>query len=96
MQLDFIRRIWESLDEEHQTIQIQILHVLIGKLSIIISKLEKCSKKRTGNQESELEVKEVRKWKYVLTKQHLDESIEDLASWQKMFDPSWFLILKTL
>ena len=94
MQLNFIRRIWETLDKEHQTIQNQTLQVLIGKLSIIISKLEKCSKKRTGNQESELQVKEVRKWKYVLTKQNLDESIEDLASWQKMFDPSWFLILK--
>jgi hypothetical protein len=27
-------------------------------------------------------------------KQHLDETIQDLDLWQKMFDPSWFLILK--
>lgn len=94
MQLDLIKRIWETLDEEHQSIQIRILQVLSGKLSIAISKLEKCSKKKSGNQATERQVTEVRRWKYILTKQCLDESIEDLASWQKMFDPSWFLILK--
>lgn len=92
--MEFINRIWESLDEEHQSIQTRIFQVLIEKLSITISKLEKCSKKRSGKQGTEREVTEVRRWKYVLTKQCLDESIDDLASWQKMFDPSWFLILK--
>lgn len=91
MQLDFIKRIWESLDREHQTIQTRIFQVLIGKLSTIISKLEKGCRKRSGNQATE---REITRWKYVLTKQCLDESIEDLVSWQKMFDPSWFLILK--
>lgn len=36
----------------------------------------------------------VKKWKDVLIKQCLDGAIEDLASWQKLFDPSWFLIMK--
>ena len=27
-------------------------------------------------------------------KEHLDDAIQDLASWQTLFDPSWFLILK--
>ena len=27
-------------------------------------------------------------------KESLDEAIEDLAAWQRIFDPSWFLILK--
>ena len=94
MQLDFIQRIWKSLDEEHQTIQTQILQVLISKLNILISKLEKLSKKSSGNQATESQVTEVRRWKYVLIKRCLDESIKDLASWQKMFDPSWFLILR--
>lgn len=79
MQLDFLKQIWESLDKEHQTIQTQILQVLISKLKIIISKLEGLSEKR---------------WKYVLIKQCLDKSIEDIDLWQRMFDPSWFLIMK--
>ena len=94
MQLDFVKRIWNDLDKEHQTIQTQILQVLISKISIIISKLENLSKKRSGNQATERQVTDVKKWKYILIKQCLDESIEDLALWQKMFDPTWFLILK--
>ena len=94
MQLDFLKRIWKGLDREHQTIQTQILQILISKLNIIISKLGKLSQKNSGDRAMEGQITEVKKWKYVLMKQCLDESIEDLASWQKMFDPSWFLILK--
>ena len=94
MQLDFIKRIWKSLDEDHQTIQTQILHVLIKKLNIIISKLEKLVKKKSNDQAMEHKVTVVKRWKYVLVKQCLDEAIKDMASWQKMFDPAWFLIMK--
>lgn len=94
MQLDFIKRIWGSLDEEHQNIQTQVLQVLVSKLSMVISKLEKLSKKRSASQAMERHVIEFKRWKYVLVKQCLDEAIEDLASWQKLFDPSWFLIMK--
>ncbi|KAL9131406.1 MAG: hypothetical protein Q9217_000674 [Psora testacea] len=94
MQLDFVKRIWKGLDKEHQTLQTQILQMLINKLSIIISKLEKLSKKGSDNRATERQATDVKRWKYVLIKQCLDKSIEELASWQKMFDPSWFLILK--
>ena len=94
MQLDFIRQIWDKLDEEHQMIQTRILKVLINRLSVIISKLKVLFKKKPNNGENSRHVIEVKRWKYILVKQCLDESIEDLASWQKMFDPSWFLILK--
>ena len=93
-QLDFIKQIWKSLDEEHQTIQTQILQVLISKLSIIISKLDKLSKKGSDDRATERQGTGVKRWNYVLIKQGLDEAIEDLALWQKMFDPAWFLIMK--
>lgn len=82
-------QIWESLDQEHQAIQAQTLQVLLSKLRIMDSQLDRLSKKKSG-----LRAMDVRRWKYVGIKKHLDQSIEDLASWQKMFDPSWFLILK--
>lgn len=94
IQLDFMKRIWKDLDEEHQAIQSQILQVLINKLSTIISKLDRLSKMTVDNRTTERRLTDVKKWKYVLIKERLDESIEDLGSWQKMFDPSWFLILK--
>ena len=93
-QLNFIKRIWKSLDEEHQAIQTQILQVLVSKLSHIISKLEKLSKQRSGDRATDQQIPGVKRWRYVLIKDDLDEAIEDLASWQKMFDPAWFLIMK--
>lgn len=94
MQLDFINRIWESLNQELRRIQTEILEVLISKLKRIISKLESLSKKGSGDRAAKSQGTRVKRWKYVLIKECLDESIEDLASWQTMFDPSWFLILK--
>ena len=94
MQLEFIKQVWKGLDEEHQMIQTQILQVLNSKLSVIISKFEKLSRKRPGDRVTERQVREIKRWNYIRIKQHLDESIEDLASWQRMFDPSWYLILK--
>ena len=94
LQLDFIKQIWESLDHEHQTIQIQILEVLISKLKIIITKLHGITKDKIRNQITRRPGNEVLRWKYVVVKKCLDDSIENLDSWQKMFDPSWFLILK--
>ena len=97
LQLDFLRRVWQSLDKEHQTIQKQILYVLTGKLSFAVSKIEGLI---VGNKPRTLPVKNqqqqlisVKRWKYVLLKEGLDRTIEDLETWQKMFDPSWFLIL---
>ena len=94
IQLDFIKQIWKTLDEEHQIIQERTLQVLISKLSIITSKLDKLPKKGSDNSAARQPVTGVKRLKYVMVKQCLDESIEELALWQKMFDPSWFLILK--
>ena len=35
-----------------------------------------------------------RKWKYAFFKENLDASISNLEAWQRIFDPSWYLILK--
>lgn len=37
---------------------------------------------------------EVNRLKYLLVKKGLDETIQDLALWQKEFDPTWFLTLR--
>ena len=36
----------------------------------------------------------IRKGKYVLIKEALDDTIRDLEDWQRRFDPSWFLIMR--
>ena len=97
LQLDFLQRVWQSLDEEYQAIQKQILHVLVGKLTIAVSKIDSLIIKKPSSTSSLKDQRQhltsVRKWKYVLLKDGLDRTIEDLETWQKMFDPSWFLIM---
>lgn len=100
VQLDFLRRVWQNLDEEYQAIQMRILQVLIGKLTIAVSKIDTFiggDKLTTSlvkvlkNPRQQLTVG--KRCKYILLKEGLDKTIEDLATWQKMFDPSWYLIL---
>ncbi len=97
LQLDFLKRVWESLDEEYQNIQTQILHVLLGKLTIALSKIDSLVVGSTATKSLESTQRQqkigVKRWRYVLLKEGLDRIIEDLEAWQKMFDPSWFLIL---
>ncbi|KAL2066159.1 hypothetical protein VTL71DRAFT_2230 [Oculimacula yallundae] len=92
VQLDFLRKIWETLDDDHRDIQTQILQVLIRKLDLASCKLERLFKPKTG--QAYQSAAEVKRWKYALVKESLNETIQDLASWQNMFDPSWFLILR--
>lgn len=93
-QLDVIGRIWKDLDDEHQQIQIRILQVLISKLTRIITKFEKLQKREHRDRTSGNQVASINRWRYIWIKEGLDESIDELATWQKIFDPSWFLILK--
>jgi hypothetical protein len=37
---------------------------------------------------------QLRPWKYALFKEKLDGSVDDLEAWQKIFDPSWYLIIR--
>lgn len=89
---------WQSLDEEHQNLQEQILHVLVGKLTTAVSKIENLGKNSAStnlvlrdNRQRLIPV--VKRVKYAFIKGDLDKSIKDLETWQKMFDPSWFLIM---
>ena len=99
LQLEFLQRVWANLGEEYQTIQKQILHILNGKLTIAISKLNSVvigdiSSTSSGNPPGhQVVVVGVKRWKYAFLKESLDRIIEDLETWQKLFDPSWYLIL---
>src|SRR5438045_4136049 len=95
LQLIFIQHVWEALDAEHQNLQNQILQVLMGKLRIAISQIGKVEKEKSNHSDDGNPVMGLKRWKYVLhLKQSLDKAIEELDAWQKMFDPSWFLIMK--
>jgi hypothetical protein len=95
MQLDFLQQVWKTLDKEHQSIQNQTLQVLVSKLERAISQIERVQRrKKDKNMGDGNNVGRVKRLKYALVKDCLDASIHDLEAWQKLFDPSWFLIMK--
>lgn len=66
--------------------------MLASKLTLALSKIDKVRKKTGKDPGGDPKACGVKKWKYVLLKDSLDKAIQDLKAWQKMFDPSWFLM----
>lgn len=92
-QLQVLKSVWRSLDPTHQKIQNQIVEILAGKLKVAVSKIA-ANIKKEPNAASETPGK-VRRWKYTLLKEGLEKSLEEIETWQKIFDPSWFFIMQT-
>jgi hypothetical protein len=92
MQLDFLKRIWRSLDDDHQAIQNEILDRLLSKLKIAVSQFQKL--KSPANETTQSQAARGKRLRFVFVKQRLDSTIQELVSWQQMFDPSWYLIMK--
>lgn len=93
LQIEFLSRVAGSLGEEHYYVQLQVLEMLKSKFLLASSKLESVkSKKRpeAGNGEGV----SIKRWKYMMVRNSLDETIESLERWQRIFDPSWFLMLR--
>ncbi|KAJ5365919.1 hypothetical protein N7517_008805, partial [Penicillium concentricum] len=90
LQLKVVQIIAPELSEKHRRIQHQTIAMLATKLEIAVNNLQSIVKRHpVGKQELG-----VRRWKYVLTKEKIDSTIEDLKEWQSLFDPSWYLIMK--
>lgn len=93
-QVEFLLKIWDTLDESHQSIQSRTLRVLVSKLENAIAQIERMQKKKEKDGELDNQKVGLRRWKYVLIKTCMDNAIQDFEAWQKMWDPSWFLIMK--
>ncbi|KAF2806859.1 uncharacterized protein BDZ99DRAFT_393878 [Mytilinidion resinicola] len=92
-QVEFLQKIWSTLDDEFQNIQSRTLRMLVGKLEAAVAQIERVQKKKNKDCETENKIG-IRKMKYVLVKDSLDKAVQEFESWQKMFNPSWFLIMK--
>jgi len=96
-QLSILRDVAPTLIPEHLQIHREIAQVLRSKLEISVAKLEsltKPTKEETVVSGGPEQGREVRKWKYALFKENLDVSIAELEAWQRIFDPTWYLLLK--
>jgi len=96
-QLELLRKIWPSLDEDYQIHQNSVLQVLHGKAQAAISLVDSV----IGNSE-ESTVKtilskkgEARRLKYAIwVKNSLQNVLLDLKEWAEIFDVSWYLIIR--
>jgi serine/threonine protein kinase len=92
LQIEFHKRIRESLDEEHRDVLENVLQMLSSKLLRSIQQIQRVLKETPGpDGEAHTQIK---RWKYPLVKDSIDEAIQNLETWQKKFDPSWYLMLR--
>ncbi|OKL64437.1 hypothetical protein UA08_00880 [Talaromyces atroroseus] len=92
VQLKVVESIAHTLDDEHQKIQQETLDLLASKLKIAVQSIESVIKSK--DPDDELAIVRVKRWKYALVQQKIENAIQDLELWQQMFDPSWYLIIK--
>lgn len=91
-QLNFIQSIRRVIDEQHQEILQQTLHMFNSKLQAVNTLLDglvKVSKTATGTAKNR-----PKKVKYAWKKDTLDKAIEDLEIWQRTADQSWYLLMR--
>jgi len=92
-QLQTLRKMEPLLDECHRDVQQRTLEILLAKLKVADSKLAgliETADLAPGSQPQP----RFKKWKYLITRDALLESISELETWQQMFDPGWFLMMR--
>jgi hypothetical protein len=79
----------------------EILETLESKLSKVLRKLVTFGAKSANDQAFSLKPptrrlsdQVVKRFKFVILKESLDSAIQDLELWRRLFDPSWFLLIK--
>ncbi|KAI0515147.1 hypothetical protein F5B22DRAFT_204059 [Xylaria bambusicola] len=95
-QLQFLKQVQHILDDGHRELQERTLRVLIEKLTSAKSVLRSLVSTQVSTSEcgSSRVVFIPKAVKYAFRKDRLDEAIEALETWQRLSDPSWFLIFK--
>lgn len=83
LQLETVRSIAYELKEDHRKIVYETINMLNSRLIAAEVNIESAMKKKT----------EVNHWKYMLSRQSIEKSVDELDQWQKLFDPFWFLAI---
>ena len=92
-QVILVKQLAPILEDEHQNIHDRTLAILSSKLQLAHSRIE-AVKKKNDNRTVVQKHTDIKRWKYVLKKDSLDHAIKELEEWQRIFDPSWYLIIK--
>lgn len=85
-QLEITRELEATMSSDDRDLQERILFVLRGKLETTVRKLLKLAARPVLSIWSKL--------KFVMCKDALTETIVELESWQRLYEPSWFHLIK--
>jgi hypothetical protein len=91
IQLTFLSKISDKLEDDLVRSQFNLLQTLKGKLLQATSKIETFSSRDSTSKRLKLEIS--KKLKYSIVKGGLDELVNELEAWQSRFDPTWYLII---
>jgi hypothetical protein len=85
IQIEFVKHVADTLKGEHCKIHLQVFDILMSKLSKAATKVESVMKDDANYG--------IKRWKFPFIRDAIDEAISDLDQWQRIFDPTWYLIL---
>jgi hypothetical protein len=85
-QLDVTRELDETMSADDRDLQEHVLSILEGKLVIAARKLSKFVVRPV--------LSVIGKLKYAILKRALSETIAELETWQRLYEPSWFHLIK--
>lgn len=94
-QLQFLKEIQHVMDDGHRELEERTLRMLVEKLTVAKSLLRSLVSAQPTTGDGRVDVRFVPKpITYALKKDRLDEAIDSLETWQRLSDPSWFLIFR--
>jgi serine/threonine protein kinase len=94
-QLNFLKRMHHLTEESHLILQEQTLHVLVGKLEIATALIRRLVKPVPPEAVSGGPISFApRALKFSFKKDSLTRALNAIETWQRISDPTWFLMLK--
>ncbi|KAH7113568.1 hypothetical protein EDB81DRAFT_670105 [Dactylonectria macrodidyma] len=85
-QLEVTKELESTMTDDHKALQQRTLYILRGKLDAATQNLSKFSRRPMPEM--------VKKLQYVRLKDTLEATIAELESWQRLYEPSWFHLIK--
>ncbi|OKO92280.1 hypothetical protein PENSUB_12842 [Penicillium subrubescens] len=89
LQLEIIKHIVHELRKDHRKIIYETINMLNNSLTAAEMNIESTMKKK----ECDGVEAQVSRFKYMLARQSIDKSVDELERWHHMFDPSWYLAI---
>ena len=93
MQVEFVKRIANTLSEEHCRLHVDVFEMLKTHLGKAVTRIESVMKRGAPGPGRGPDAG-IKRWKYLLVREAIDEAVQQLEQWQRIFDPTWFLILR--